>query len=269
MQILKNYVKQDRYVKFVFDDEVADGEVSLDANMFLQPKDMSGMATGPVGEPAYGFKFSNLPNQTKLTLNYEASVDCNDGKFYNGFKFENKTVDIKFGENDCTNVEYLHHSIHKCVFITFFTPKSNDRDNTRLFSKYKIQILCFTERNIVRADWVWEWLEHCYKGNPYGCVKLNKFANVKMFKQTLNYSGFRGCLVDFFFLMYPELVDYHRQGKRKFDDKSLDKKYDLIKDVHNIITNRVYKSFMKKYTKNGKYTCAERLANNSGRSGYM
>ena len=198
-------------------------------------------------------------NETKLTVNYE-NMSLTD------LSFKNETVEIKIGENDCTHVEYLHHSKRdrrftgskNCVFITFFTPKSNDHDNTRLFSKHKIQILCFTQANITKADWLWKWLND---GQELSCVKLTKFKNISRFSLKFC-SGFKGCLTDFYFVIFPELVVYkkHHFGKRFFEDQLEDGKYDIIKDVHPSIIN-FYKSFMKKYTEDGKYTSAAMLKN--------
>ena len=86
----------------------------------------------------------------------------------------------------------------------------------------------------------------------------SKFKNISRFSLKLTYSGFKGCLTDFYFVIFPELVAYSRHGKRFFEDQMKDGKYDIIKDVHPSIIN-FYKGFMHKYTGDGKYTSAARL----------
>jgi len=123
------------------------------------------------------------------------------------------------------------------VFITFFTPKSKDHDD-----KHMIQVLCFTRGYVKHADWLWEQLEHCQQGGRHRVIKLTKFIGLKRFAGRLNYSNFKGCLIDFIFMIFPELIPYHYSGKRLFNDQLEYLKYEVIEDIHKFIINRVYKS---------------------------
>jgi hypothetical protein len=127
-----------------------------------------------------------------------------------------------------------------------------------------IQVLCFTGRYVNNyADWVWGKLEHFQQGGSHSVIKLTKFIDLKRFAGRLNYSNFKGCLIDFIFMIFPELIPYYNSakcnGKRIFNDQLEYPKYESIQHIHKFIINRVYKSFMKKYTKDGKYTSAQRL----------
>jgi hypothetical protein len=115
--VIHHYIKGIRYVRFVFDKED-----DWEGNMCFRSYGMSGMATGPVGEPVSNLNFKNSTNETKLTVTYETDIMKHD-KSYNNWILENENVDIKFGKDDCTNVEYVKRSGYDCVFITFFYTK--------------------------------------------------------------------------------------------------------------------------------------------------
>jgi len=177
---------------------------------------------------------SNITNRKNIVYdkNVKKPVDEQLCISHTDLKGIQHTETIKFVQNSCTNVEY--YKFKNCVFLTFGTPKSNDKE------PHTIQVLSFSEKHVEKAEKLWSELQE---------KRTKWFPRTKFYRPSTDLCLSRVGLL----YSWKKVVGIYRLFSEFYDRVGM-RGYPVEGPNHALID--IYEQFVKNYSDSGKYgTC--------------